>query len=101
MTCHVDEKQTKEVYANCVLEYDKPEDCSHAKKIKSPKQCEFWKPKEIKRRDFVIELEALASSLYPSVMGEVAQDAANYIRQLLTEIQSLERVNCSISGKHL
>lgn len=92
MSCHVDEKQTKEIYANCVLSYGKPDDCSHAKNKKSPKECEFWKPKEIKRRDFVSELEALASSLYPSVRGEVAQDAAYYIRQLLTDIQSLERI---------
>jgi len=92
MTCHVDEKQTKEVYSNCVLEYGKPEDCSHAKNKKTPRECEFWNTKEIKKRDFVVELEALASHLYPSVRGEAAQDAANHIRQLLTEIQSLNRV---------
>lgn len=97
MTCHVDENETKEVYSSCVLEYRKPEDCSNSKNKKSPRECEFWKQKEIKKRDFVVELEALASHLYPSVRGEVAQDAANHIRQLLTEIQSLNRV---ISESH-
>lgn len=91
MTCHVDEKKQNEVYSTCVIEFGKPEDCSHAKNKSTPLECEFWKPKTIKKRDFVHELECIASHLYPSVKGEAAQDAAYYIKQLLTEIQDLRR----------
>ncbi len=92
MTCHVDEKKLKEVYSNCVIEYGKQEDCTHAAGRTKPNQCQYWQPKTVTRvRDFKHELHAIASHLYPSVMGEAAQDAAYYISQLETQIEDLKR----------
>ena len=92
LTCHVDEKKLKEVYSSCVIEYGKYEDCTYAKGRTKPEQCQYWKPRTIPRvRDFNHELHAIASHLYPSVMGESAQDAAYHIAHLETKIQDLER----------
>ena len=44
MSCHIDEHYLDRVYANCVLDFGKPEDCkkTYSGKIAQKEQCEFW-----------------------------------------------------------